>query len=579
MKKQFWLLIVSILLTSCARVGSPVGGNKDTLAPQFLGANIDTTRVNVPRDIKELRLNFDEYIKLKDIQKNLIISPPIKKIKKIMPSNLATKFVSIQFEDTLQANTTYQFNFGNSIQDNNESNPLRYFNFAFSTGEKIDDTYISGEVQEAFDIAKNNAPQDNKNVVGLYKHSDSLNFKEKPYYISRVDDDGYFELEYLTPGKYQLIAFSDENENSIYDAGTEKIAFQKEPIVIEKSISGISMHLMPSEKKVKYLETKATDGGILVLFEGNPKNVDIQPIENSLGDFKMIHQKFSDSAMVYINPSEQEEKQSKRIQFSYQTPTKSDTVSTYYQAVKDVELTIKNNNDSKIAPRKEFVFDANLDIEKINQKKWTLKIDSTQAIDFQAEINPKNPHQVIVKANFEEEKNYQLTIPKETIHSYFETLGKSYRFDFEINKAENYGKCVFRLTNKPSSKFWIQLLDGNRNVKFEQYTNASEIKFELLPPGQYYVRILVDENENEFWDAANLEKQVFAEKSIVFYKILNIRPLWQIVEDWDLNSKKKLTSTIKSTIQNNNSSKKEQKPDEIFNNSSFQNKQNLELLK
>jgi hypothetical protein len=75
MKRFFLLFSFAVLLLSCARVGSPVGGAKDTIAPNFLGSNIDTTRVNVPRDIKELRLEFDEYITLKDWQKNLVISP------------------------------------------------------------------------------------------------------------------------------------------------------------------------------------------------------------------------------------------------------------------------------------------------------------------------------------------------------------------------------------------------------------------------------------------------------------------------------------------------------------------------
>ena len=64
MKRFFLLFVIGFLLQSCARVGSPVGGAKDTLAPKFLGSNIDTTRINVPRDIKELRLDFDEYIPL-----------------------------------------------------------------------------------------------------------------------------------------------------------------------------------------------------------------------------------------------------------------------------------------------------------------------------------------------------------------------------------------------------------------------------------------------------------------------------------------------------------------------------------
>jgi hypothetical protein len=85
----------------------------------------------MPRDIKQLRIDFDEYITLKDINKNLNISPPIKNITRIVPSNIANKFILIQWKDTLQANTTYNFNFGNSIADNNEANILRYYNFVF----------------------------------------------------------------------------------------------------------------------------------------------------------------------------------------------------------------------------------------------------------------------------------------------------------------------------------------------------------------------------------------------------------------------------------------------------------------
>ena len=122
MKKILFLFLFSLLLISCARVGSPVGGAKDTIPPKLIGSNIDTLRVNVPRDIKELRIDFDEYITLKEINKQLIISPPLKKMTKIIPSGMANKYLLIKWEDTLQANTTYNFNFGNAIVDNNESN-------------------------------------------------------------------------------------------------------------------------------------------------------------------------------------------------------------------------------------------------------------------------------------------------------------------------------------------------------------------------------------------------------------------------------------------------------------------------
>ena len=55
----------------------------------------------------------------------------------ILPTT-ASKFITIKINDTLQPNTTYSFNFGQSIADNNEGNPFNQFKYVFSTGDHID---------------------------------------------------------------------------------------------------------------------------------------------------------------------------------------------------------------------------------------------------------------------------------------------------------------------------------------------------------------------------------------------------------------------------------------------------------
>jgi hypothetical protein len=42
-------------------------------------------------------------------------------------------------------------------------------------------------------------------VVGLYQVKDTMNYKQKPYYITKVDDDGYYELNYLSPENIKLL--------------------------------------------------------------------------------------------------------------------------------------------------------------------------------------------------------------------------------------------------------------------------------------------------------------------------------------------------------------------------------------
>ena len=369
MKKIIFLLLLNLLLFSCARVGAPNGGTRDSLAPKFLGSNIDTTRLNVSRTVKELRLDFDEYVMLKDFNKNFNVSPPIKKIKKVIPSNLANKYVLIQWEDTLQANTTYNFNFGNAIVDNNESNPLPYFNFAFSTGDKIDDLFVSGTVKDAMTLIKENqTAKDNKMVVGLYKAGENLDYKQKPDYITKVDEENYFELNFLPKGEFVIIAFDDENQNSVYDAGKEKVSFLKEKITLDStSVRGLKLKLYPSKKVVKYKESKAINGGLLMTFEGNPETVEVKSLSEEPKDFKVTHAKRSDSVNIWFDAEKSNlgGTVSKQLKLSYFTPTISDTISVSYKAVKD-EFKLSNEAGNLIAPENNFVINTSLPIENLN---------------------------------------------------------------------------------------------------------------------------------------------------------------------------------------------------------------------
>ncbi len=553
MKKIFFVFIVSLLLVSCARVGSPVGGHKDTIPPNLIGSNIDTTRVNISQNLKELRLDFDEYITLDKITKNLIISPPIKKIKKIYPTSLANRYVLIQWEDTLQANTTYNFNFGNAIKDNNENNVLRYFNFAFSTGDKLDNNYISGEVQNLLPSKSNNSSSQKDLIVGLYKDKDSIDYKQKPYYISNADDDGYYELNFLSPGDYKIIAYEDQNGNGIFDTGLENIGFFKDKITIEegKNFSGKNISITPSAFPFKYKETVENPGGALMLFEGNPEKLQINAVSENIKDLKVTHRKFSDTAYVWFDAKKDSigVKQSTQLKFSFDTGAKQDTVSLFYRQNPKNEMKISNPYGNSLAPKTSFSFISNYALDNINTEKWTMVSDSISQ-PFDAKISDDNPFKIVVNSDFKEGKKYSLTVPKESVTSYFDKIGKSYRFDFEVDKAENYGTVTVNIANPPSSKFWIQLLDTKMEAVYSKYTTGSYQKFNIIKPATYIVRILVDNNANEHWDPADFEKGIFAEDAYIFKKKITARPMWEIVETWDLKDPK--TNGIPTEVTDSN---------------------------
>ncbi len=535
MKKVIFLFL-SLLLFSCARVGSPVGGERDTLPPQVVSSNIDTSRVNVPRDIRELRIDFDEYITLKDINRQLIISPPLRKMTKIIPSGMANKYLLIKWDDTLQANTTYNFNFGNAIQDNNEGNPLRYYNFAFSTGEKIDELYISGELKDL--LAEETSVSAEKDlVVGLYAAKDTMDYRQKPYYITKADPDGYFELNYLSPGSYRILAFEDVNSNSVYDPGKENVAFFKEPVTLDKSISGLNLTLFPSRKPVKYVEMKESPGGILMTFEGNPQTVKVLSLNQKLQDYKVTHKAKSDSVHIWFDAQKHNVgiSGSENLRFSYDDGTKQDSVSLFYRYNTRNELTITNTKGNLLPPENQLTISSNYIIDNIETDKWTLVSDSISQ-PFTARINENNPFEVKVESEFKEGKKYSLTVPRESLSSFYTSLPKSYRFDFEADKTENYGTLVITLENAPEQAFWFQLLNENNKIAYSTFGKGSSFTFKALKPGTYKARILVDNNENGIWDSADLLAEEFAEDVYVFDKSIEIRPLWEIRENWNLKA-------------------------------------------
>lgn len=535
MKNILCFLLLALLTFSCARVGSPVGGDKDTLAPKFLESNIDSSRINVDRNIRQLRLDFDEYITLKDINKNLIISPPINQITKILPSNLATKFVQIQWKDTLQENTTYNFNFGNAIVDSNEGNPLSYYNFAFSTGDKIDDLYISGEVKDPLSTKKAESETDRKIVVGLFQVKDSMNYRQKPYYITKVDPDGYFELNYLSPGKYRILAFEDENENSIFDNGKEKVGFQQEIIDLKTNVSGLKFNIFPSKAPVRYVEWKAQTGGILLLFEGRPDSVKVESRDNLIKDLRVSHRPKSDSVNLYFDALRENvgQQNSQNLKFFYTTASKKDSISLFYKYDPKGVMVLNSSQGNLLPPNTDFRVSANLPIEKIDTQKFSLKSDSI-AQDFTAKISLTNPQQILISSNFQEGKKYQLTVLKESVASYFESIAKSYQWNFEGDKAENYGSFTLNLINKPAQPFWIEIITKDNIVAYTKKSTSAANKFTELKPGEYTVRILVDNNENGMWDTADFTNQTSAEDFYIFDKALDVRPFWEIVENWDL---------------------------------------------
>ena len=219
----YWLMMIAVgaLLVAGASIGSPEGGPRDYTPPQVVKSSPAPGTLNFKGN--KVEIVFDEIVNLKDQQKKVIISPAPRTQPLI---RTVGKKVTIEFRDTLQDNTTYVIDFSNAIEDNNESNQLDGYTFAFSTGDQIDTLAVSGIVLRANDLE----PMQHV-IVGLHSNLDDTAFTSIPLErVSRTNDRGLFTIRNLKPGNYHVFALNDV-DGDYHMARTEDIAFLDEVIV------------------------------------------------------------------------------------------------------------------------------------------------------------------------------------------------------------------------------------------------------------------------------------------------------------------------------------------------------------
>ncbi|MEO7961077.1 MAG: Ig-like domain-containing protein [Ginsengibacter sp.] len=235
----FLIYILSVIGSGCAQIGAPTGGPRDSLPPNLLDASPPNRTTNFKGD--RITLTFDEYILLQDLQKNLLVSP----IPKVVPNiNWKLREVSIKIRDTLQPNTTYSIDLGNTIQDINENNSFRKFTYVFSTGPYIDSLEFSGNIKLA-----ETGKSDSTLIALLYNDlDDSAILKNKPRYITRLDSSGNFTFRNLSGGTYHVFGLKDESGQRYYNSKTELFAFADSVVVIDGNTPPLSLFAYAEDK-------------------------------------------------------------------------------------------------------------------------------------------------------------------------------------------------------------------------------------------------------------------------------------------------------------------------------------------
>jgi len=239
--KSFFPLVLFILIISiaalfggsCANIIPPQGGPRDSIPPQVLKMSPPDSTLNFRGN--KIEFIFDEYVDLQDVQNNLLFTP----LFEINPRvDVKGKTITVNFRDTLEAKTTYIFNFGNAIKDINEGNVLKDFTYTFSTGPALDSLELRGKV-----ILAQTGRVDSNLVVVLHKNlKDSAVLNQRPQYVTKLDANGNFRFHNLPAGTFAVYALGEAGTSRKYQNKNNLFAFLDSPVTVGRRDSGLILH-------------------------------------------------------------------------------------------------------------------------------------------------------------------------------------------------------------------------------------------------------------------------------------------------------------------------------------------------
>lgn len=221
----------------CAKQMPPPGGPVDTIPPTIISVRPTAGAIHVATKTS-IDIVFSERMNKKSVENSIFISPlPSERIH----FHWRGKRLGVSFGDTLKADRTYVFTIGAKATDLRNNALKESFSMAFSTGEQIDDRQITGTVFAPSGVEGT--------LVAAYMLPDSSAVDPQSVladYFTQCNQQGSYQLRYLSPGYYRLLAIRDRDGNRKYTRGIDGLGIATADVVLtdeQKAVSNVNFQL------------------------------------------------------------------------------------------------------------------------------------------------------------------------------------------------------------------------------------------------------------------------------------------------------------------------------------------------
>lgn len=515
---QILSIILFIALISCAKQSTPMGGPKDEEPPKLLSITPENESINTKPNTIELL--FNEYIKVENPNKGIIITPRIKK-EEMEVTALKNK-VTIKLNQELEDSTTYVFNFQKSITDITEGNVPENLKLVFSTGPEIDSLTFSGNVGYTF-------PQKEKKIkdvlIGLYTKEDTTNIlTAPPYYIGAADTAGNFTLTNIKAGEYVAFAWQDDNNSLKVEEKSEAYSFLGDTIHIDRNISAVQFYLDRSNlSDFKINRSSPTGSNFDVVLSKYPLDIKV----DAEGLNENLYFRRNDKTLRFYHQEMVNDSLPVMLQLRDSVGFEIDTL--IYAKFEDSERK-KEDLETSIEGQKNFIeklraeFKFNKPVADINLDSLIIKYDSASFINAKKEWLFFKDSLTRTRLILEWKVPDTLSIDNFIVYagdSTFIDVERQFNKDkkessYRRLKRETLAEEIKITVNTEELPLIVQILNKKEEIIAEKYlTDTNITTFKDIDPATYLIRAIVDSNKNRRWDTHNMFENRQAER--VYY--------------------------------------------------------------
>jgi hypothetical protein len=568
-----WLMAFVLLANGCANIGPLNGGKKDALPPRILTAR-STPNFQTNFKKQPIKLVFDEYIKLDDVFKQVVISPPLDEAPEVVSNDSRSVVLTFGKDVVLRENATYTVNFGNAVKDLNEGNIAKNLRFVFSTGDHIDSLTFIGRIVDAV----TGQPVDGALLMLYDNFSDTIVRKKKPFYFGRTEKDGFARIENVREGSFKAFALVDKDQNYLFNQDVERVGFPDSLVKI--SLTSNAPQLFPPDtstvpkigsfENVPQVPKKKSPKDTLPSIPKSPtSNLVIRlfdPVKKSQLMSKETD-KYGVVKLLYNDEPTAIKLDYDKIGQTIFTEVSKDTLLIFYDVTQETAWNLMAKNDTfpndtirvrtkgradflkknKLEalnapksigkhPTKPIILTFTNPVQNIDSQRIELLDSAKKSVPLSIKRDSTSPRKLHLNANWQEGKRYTLQILPAALTDIYGAKNDSVSMIVGIQKKEDFGDLSLKITHLDSTKNHIcQVINGAGFIEKEFYVEQKSkltARVETIQADGYTIKIIEDTNKNRRWDTGDYDKRTQPER--IFTQVTEtLRANWEVEVEVD----------------------------------------------